>query len=236
MPGPCDSVVGIVDAVAAAAPPLKITLPGGLEISGIANAISADALTQARALIASANAALAPLGPIFKIIDAIFAFKAFAESVPDVLTNPGSVVEAVIEIGRKVGSLGALIPQLSVPIMMLGILDAIIAFLNGVALQFDAIAAQQLRIEEARALVADAPCLAIILDDADAQMDQQSANLAAALSDVRPLIGVINVFASLASLPQVELVVDTDGGAAEVASSIRAAAGVMQTFRDSIPI
>lgn len=232
----CETVQDVVPALPDAGSALQITLPGGLVVEGVSQQMGADAMTNVRALIGAANTALAPLGPIFTIIDVLIAVKEFASSVPDVVLNPGSVVEKVTNLIAKASKLLGLVPQLSVPIMILNTVDAIIALVNGLADEMDAIAEQAERIEEARALQTEAPCLEVVLDDADAQMAQHQANVAASLESVEPLIQIINTFADIVGLPKIELEVDTSGSPGDAAQALRDAADLLTTFRGTIPV
>lgn len=226
----------------AAAAPITVTLPGGLVVSGAAEEIGANALAQARALLRSANSALAPLGPAFTIIDAILAIKGFADAVPELVVNPGAVVEAVVELGTKVSRLASLIPQLSVPIMVVGLIDAVLALLTGLQAELAVIADQMARIETTRATAATLPdaaraALESIADAASAQVQVQRGDLATALSSIGPVLGIITTFASLAGVPGVSLDVDvTSGSVDEAADALGVAASALGAIRSSIPV
>jgi hypothetical protein len=217
------------------APALQVTLPGGLVVEGVAQQIGADALTQARALIGAANAALAPLGPVFRIIDAVLAVKGFAEAVPELIVNPGAVVEAVVELVAKIGRLASLVPQLSVPLMVLGLVDAVITLLQGVQAELVVIEQQVARVEATRTSAAALPpdaqaALLAIADAATAQVEVRRADLATALGSVQPVLGILNVFAGMAGLPALEV----SGGASSEA--LGTAVEALQAFRSTIPV
>jgi hypothetical protein len=229
---------GIVGTIPPPAAPLKVTLPGGLVVEGVTEGIAADALTQARAMLAAANPALAPLGPVFSIIDALLAVKKFAEAVPDVLTNPGKVVEGVTGLVGKIGKLATIIPQLSVPLMLLGVVDLVIGVMNGLATTLDGIADQEDKIVEARdtGTASSLPDLIAIADQAQVQMDTTKESALSALDQVEPLVEIINIFCDVAGLPKIVLDVDTSGSTREAADAFRAAADVLLQFRATIPV
>ena len=235
--------VPIIPATVPGAPALSVTLPGGLVVGGVTDRIGADALSQARALIAAANAALAPLGPVFAIIDAILAIKHFADAVPGVVLSPADVVDALVDVARKASRLLSLVPQLSVPLMLLGIVDVVIAVLEALAAELLNIAAQEARIESSRALAATFPvaaaveALVAVADAASDQVDVQRADVASALAHIEPMVEIINTFSGIVGLPQIELSVDaTSGGTTEAAESMLAAAETLRTLRSTIPV
>lgn len=228
-----------------AAPPLELALPGGLRVAGVATQVGADSLTQALALVAAAGPAMAPLGPVFSIIDAVLAVKDFAQAVPELIVNPGAVVEAVVKLVQKIGKLLSLVPQLSVPLMILGVVDAVIALLGGLALQLGQIAAQEARIaaalEQAAELEATSPvaaaALTTIAGQATAQVAVQRADVATALGGAQPLLGIVNAFCGLIGLPGISLSVDvTSGGTAAAVDALNDAITALQTFRRTIPL
>lgn len=222
--------------------PLSVTLPGGMVLNGVAEQIGADALTQARMLIASANAALAPLGPVFAIIDAVLAVKDFAQAVPEVIVNPGAVVEAVTALVGKIGKLASLIPQLSVPLLILGLVDAVIALLEGLQAELVVIAQQEARIEASRTSAALLPedaraALEAIADAAEGQLVTRRADLATALASVGPVVGILNAFAELAGISGFSLDVDvSSGGTQQAADALGSAVSTLRAFRSSIPV
>lgn len=215
---------------------LSVTLPGGLVVRGVAHQVGATALTQALALIGAANAALAPLGPVFTLIDAMMSVKAFAESVPNVVTNAGAVFEAVSDLATKVGRLGSLIPQLSVPLMVVDIIDAVIALLGALAAELAAIEAQEARIAAARAAALLLPAgarleLESIAGVATLSIEVQRADIATTSASAGPLLRIVNIFCALIGIA---------GGSAEVdassSASLTAAVTALEAFRRTIPV
>lgn len=225
-----------------AAPPLRLSLPGGMAVAGVPTSVGADGLTQALALVAAAGPAMAPLAPVFTIIDAVLAVKDFAQAVPELLTNPGALIEAIGKLVVKIGKLASLIPQLSVPLMILGVVDALIALLGGLALQLQQIAIQEARIAAAVALAGTLPgdagaALSTITTAASAALGVQRADVATALSGADPLIGIVNSFVGLLGLPGLSIAPDvTSGSSEEAVASLNAAIAVLQQFRRTIPI
>ena len=87
--------------------PLEITLPGGVTMEHIN-------------LVEIIQPALAPLVPLFNILDTVITIFNCLKAVPEVITNPGAIIECLGDLGKAIGKLLQLIPQLSVPLMILG--------------------------------------------------------------------------------------------------------------------
>lgn len=227
---------------AASAPPLRLSLPGGLVVAGVATQVGATSLSQALALVEAAGPAMAPLGPVFSIIDALLAVKAFAEAVPGLITNPGALVDAITDLVAKITRLGSLIPQLSVPLMLIGVIDAAIALLSGLALELGTIAAQEARIAAATAHAATLPAgpgaaLLTITAAATAAVAIQKGDVAQSLAGAGPLLGIATTFGGLIGLGGVSVDVDvTAGSTQDAVDALDAAVVVLQTFRGSIPV
>lgn len=224
-----------------AAAPLRLVLPGGMVVAGVPTTIGANSLTQALALVAAAGPAMAPLAPVFTIIDAVLSIKDFAQAVPELVTNPVAVVEAVVALVRKIGKLASLIPQLSVPIMILGVIDALIALLDGLGEVLTAIAQQEARIASAGALAATLPttardALELIVERSTASLAVQRADVATALLGAEPLIVIVNAFVGLIGLPGLTLSIDMSGSAEDAAQALTTASDVLRAFRRSIPV
>src|SRR5215831_8544611 len=131
---------------------LTITFPGGAEISPqVPSAGFAAPLEVARQLLAQANAAMAPLIPIFNIVDAILALVEALKAVPDAISNldPGKVAEVIPDVRTKASRLLPLAPQVSVPLLVAGLLDAVVAYLDGIAEQLRGMMDQQRRTQHA---------------------------------------------------------------------------------------
>lgn len=112
-----------------------ITLPGPAEVCvHIPNIIPADPMEIVRQLFAELNAALAPLTPIFNIIDAVVAvFDCIkAASTGDVK----EIVNCIPNLAEKIAALLQLIPLLTLPVLILQFIDFLILYLTGQQNQF----------------------------------------------------------------------------------------------------
>jgi len=110
-------------------PPKEITFPGGATLSQVLAAGSEipDPIDSVTNLLAQANAGLAPRVPVFNIIDAVIAVFNCIKAIPDSLgppPDPTKLAECIPDLAEKVDALLKLIPQLSVPLLVVGIIVA----------------------------------------------------------------------------------------------------------------
>jgi hypothetical protein len=96
--------------------PPVITLPGGVSI-------------QQFNLMEAIQPALTPLMPVFDIIDTVVAVFNCVKAIPDSLgppPDPTALAACIPELAEKVSKLLKLIPQLSLPYTIIGIIDLVI--------------------------------------------------------------------------------------------------------------
>lgn len=193
-------------------------------------------MEQVRAFMGTVNAALAPLAPVFKIIDAVMSLQKFVKAVPKLVTSPGKVVKAAGEVVKKIAALAPILPQVSMPFTILGVVDALLTLLEALVGELNGIVQQARRIEEARAAAEEAPDLLPILAAAEAQLQVQQANLGEALAAIGPLVEIINTFTGLIGLPKLPLSVDMTGSASDAVGSLNKALQTLRQFRNKIPV
>ena len=88
--------------------------------------------------------------------------------------------------------------------MIVGLIDVVLTFLEGIRGQLKAVIAAQVRIAAAATRAAELGNvqLSTIVDCANANIDAQIKNLGESAAPVNRLIGVINLFVELAGLPK----------------------------------
>jgi hypothetical protein len=187
---------------------LCVTFPGGAEMCVQMPSVTVpDPSELSKQLMAQANAALAPLMPVFNIIDAVLALFNCVKAIPDALgppPDPSKLAKCMPDVAKKVSKLLKLIPQLSVPLMIVGLIDVVLTFLEGIRGQLKAVIAAQVRIAAAATRAAELGNvqLSTIVDCANANIEAQIKNLGESAAPVNRLIGVINLFVELAGLPK----------------------------------
>ena len=190
--------------------PREIVFPGGAALSQVLAAGSEipSGLDAATNLLAQASPAMAPLMPIFNIIDAVLALVACVQAVPDALgppPDPAKMVEALSQLAEKLPKLLDLVPQLAAPQMVIGMLDTLIDFLEGLRDQIEAILLQAERTQAARAKAEELgdENLLHIAGCAEGHAQAQLQAMADALAPMNTLAGALNLFLGLLGLPEV---------------------------------
>src|SRR5678816_1818139 len=120
---------------------LSVTFPGGASLDAeLPDVGGPDRMERSKQLLAQANAALAPLGPVFNLIDVALALFNAVKAIPDAISHldPSKITDALPDLANKAARIAAIVPQLSVPLMILGLIDALLAFLGGLSGQLRA--------------------------------------------------------------------------------------------------
>jgi hypothetical protein len=190
--------------------PRQIVFPGGAALSQVLAAGSEipSGLDAATNLLAQASPAMAPLMPIFNIIDAVLALVECVQAVPDALgppPDPAKMIEALSGLAEKLPKLLDLLPQVATPRMVIGMLDTLIDFLEGLRDQIEAILLQAERTRAARAKAEDLgdENLLHIAGCAEAQGQAQFQAMADALAPMNTLGSGLSLFLGLLGLPEV---------------------------------
>jgi hypothetical protein len=225
--------------------PREIVFPGGAALSQVLAAGSKipSGLDAATNLLAQASPAMAPLMPIFNIIDAVLALVECVQAVPDALgppPDPAKMVEALSRLAEKLPKLLDLVPQLAAPRMVIGMLDTLIDFLEGLRNQIEAILLQAERTRAARDKaeeLGDANLLHIA-GCAEGQAQAQLQAMADALAPMNALVSALNLFLGLLGLPEVPSldglvdIANPDAGLAAIDALVDA----LRSIRDAVPL
>jgi hypothetical protein len=225
--------------------PRQIVFPGGAALSQVLAAGSEipSGLDAATNLLAQASPAMAPLMPIFNIIDAVLALVECVQAVPDALgppPDPAKMVEALSGLAEKLPKLLDLLPQVATPRMVIDMVDTLIDFLEGLRDQIEAILLQAERTRAARIKAEELgdENLLHIAGCAEAQGQAQLQAMADALAPMNSLTSALSLFLSLLGLPEVPSldglidVTNPDAGFA----AIEALIATLQSIRDAVPL
>lgn len=217
---------------------LSVRVPGGVLLSVSVSETSPTPLAISKNLITQANAVLAPLSPIFTLIDAMLAVKDFAEAVPGLLTDPGALVEAIDKLVTNIGKLAGLVPQLSVPFLVVDIIDVVIEILAGIRVTLEALIDQNVKIAAAGLAAAEPgnEALGPIVTCAQDLNAQIQADLAAGSAPLNQFIGVLNLFLSLIGAPEIPSLDDLGDSPEEGLVVITEFETILRTARDAIPL
>ena len=209
--------------------PLAITLPGGVTIQQIN-------------LMEAIQPALTPLMPIFDIIDTVVAVFNCVKAIPDSLgppPDPTALAACIPELAEKVAKLLRLIPQLSLPYTIIGIIDLVIDTLRQARSQLMHLQQQMQQILGAidRATELEDAGLMAITSCAQANVAQEAANVGKALASLGKLIGLLNIFLGMVGAPEVPDLSTLAGRPLDdVLPPIDAIIEALQTVRGAVPV
>lgn len=206
--------------------PSEITLPGGISIERIN-------------LMEVIQPLLAPLMPVFNIIDTIVAIVNCIKAIPDVITDPTAIGECLQELGKKIGNLLQLVPQLSLPLLLVGLIELLITTLDQVRGEFLHLQRQMTQISGAidRAKELEDEGLMMLAQCAQANVAQEAANLGKSLASLGKLIGLINLFMGMLGLPEIPDFGDlADRPLDQVVDPLDELVKILKAARQGIPI
>lgn len=209
--------------------PFSITLPGGVSMESIN-------------LMEQIQPALTPLMPLFDIIDTVVAVFNCIKAIPDTLgppPDPTVLAACIPELAEKVAKLLKLIPQLSLPYTIIGIIDLIIDTLRQARSLLLHLQAQMQQILGAidRATDLEDAGLMAITSCAQANVAQEAANVGKSLAALGKLIGLLNIFLELVGAPTVPDLSDLAGSPLdEVVPPLDAIVDQLTQVRDMVPV
>lgn len=226
--------------IAASAQGLVIHMPGGVELSVMTPEIGPTRISVAKNLLTQANAALAPLTPFFNVLDAVIAVKDALTAIPRCISNlsPGPLLNALPVVNQKINKLLALLPQLSVPILVRDVIEALILSLNGIIDLLEAVLVQEAKIAAA-ATKASEPgnaALAAIVICAQTTNDAQKAEIAAGMAPLNRLIGVLNLFLKLIGQKPLPNLASLPANTQDAIDQLQGVVDLLEKVRKSIPI
>lgn len=151
--------------------------------------------------------AMAPLQPLFKILDTVLAIFRCVQAIPDAITslNPTELIKCIPALIELVDQLLKMIPQLSIPKMVIAILRALAGLLRGIASDFQYIQQQFERIIAGidRATDLQDYTLNGLLVCAQNTLNDTVMSTAEALKGIGSIILLVNLFMGLFGGPEI---------------------------------
>ena len=175
-----------------------IRMPGGTELCvnfpGIVPPTLAELMQQ---MFAQLNSAMAPLQPIFNIIDAVVQVFECIKAISTL--DVEEILACIPGLTEKINKLLGLIPVLSLPLMIIDIIDCIILFLQGLQQQLQSMQEFLNRVLAAELASAEAGNVGVgvAIDCAKGSIDAQLEFMNENAKPVNRLIGIINFFLEL---------------------------------------
>lgn len=221
---------------------LRLLFPGGAELFAADHLHLGSAAAATRGLMAQANSALAPLTPIFNIMDVVKALTDCIKAVPQCLgppPNPSKLVTAIQNLTGKLEKLLQAFPPYSVPLMIKSILEALIVALVGMRDDMQALILQQARIVnlEQKATKLNNVALQAALICSQQNLAIHLVNFNAGVQPIARLIMSVNTLLELAGLPCIRIPIDPIATIGiNALEPFDDAIKFLQTVRDSIPV
>lgn len=221
---------------------LCVQFPGGAKLcatwpsDGIP---TSDELT--KSLMAQVNTALAPMMPIFDILDVLVAMVNCIKAVEKCLgppPDPTELVKCFPSLAKAMAKVLQLIPQLSVPVLIGGILDVLIANLKGMRARIVTLLTKQAKILAAEAYVfaSGSRQLRTAVDCAKENLTATMVNLNKDASAIGQLVAIVNLLLELAGLQAINLDVSTlSGDLTEAVAPLDAIIATLQGLRVGFP-
>jgi len=209
--------------------PPVLDLPGGVSI-------------QQFNLMQAIQPALTPLVPIFDIVDTVVAVFNCIKAIPDTLgppPDPTAIAVCIPELAQKVAKLVRLIPQVTLPYTLRGILRLIIDTLRQARSQIMHLQQQMQQILGAvdRATKLGDAGLMAITSCAQANVAQEAANVGKSLASLGKLIGLANLFLGMIGAEGIPDLSNLAGRPLdEVIPPIDAIITKLQAAHDAIPL
>jgi hypothetical protein len=208
--------------------PFSLPLPGGIEIERIN-------------LMDIVQPALAPLVPVFEIVDTVVAVFKCIKAIPDALgppPDPTKLGSAVPELAEKVDKLLRLLPQVSVPIMVVRLIDLVIETLTTARGQLAQLELQETRIATTvdRATHLNDGGLLAIAECARGNLRQEAANVGKQLASLGRLLGTINLLMGLIGGPSVPSLSGAEDPLHELVPILDELLGVLRAVRAEVPL
>lgn len=214
-----------------------VRFPGGAKLC-IPDMHAGSPLEQARGLLKLLNAALMPLQPFFNILNVLKSIKDVLDAVPELLTDPSKVIQALIKLAKAFAALAALFPQISVPIMVKDILVLVSFLLRAVATELQAFVTTAQDIAESAALAQDLGLASLTAEVSCAQdnLDIEMGNLNESLGPLAELLGLVNLLLELAGLKPIAVDLSSSDSPTEAIEAMLAIADVIDQATSAIPV
>lgn len=209
--------------------PPELSLPGGIRMEHLR-------------LVDIVQPALAPLMPIFDIIDTVVATFTCIQAIPDALgppPDPTVIAACLPELGDKVAKLLQLVPQLSLPLTIVGIIDVVVGELGKARAEFVHLQSQLTLMAGAvdRAAEIEDAQLEAIAECALENIARETGNVGKKLASMGKLMGVLGMLSGMIGGPDIPDLSSLSGQPLDqVLAPLDALVEQLQAVRGAIPL
>lgn len=221
---------------------LCISFPGGVTMCASAGIRTGDTAAMMESFFGQINAALMPLAPFFNVIDVIQAIFNCINAIPKAISVPPDITAlpmCIKQLGEAISKLLAMLPPLSIPKLVKGILIAVALALTSMKQEIQALITQNARIVAAATLAAEPGNIQLqtVVDCATGNFSTTLENLNASMAPLNRLIGILNILLKLVpSSPQVPSIADLGTDAAASLNVLDDAITAITTVANLIPV
>jgi len=186
-----------------------ICLPGGLCLSYVWDGINKipHAADLPLDFFSQIGPALAPLKPLFDVLDTVMAVYRCVKGIPDAITSldPSELLNCLPALAKLIDALLKLVPQISIPKMLKQTIKQLARLLRGIASDFTYIQAQLQRIADMidRAAQLGDQRMNGFLVCAQHDMNTMVMSTAEALKGIGRIILLLNIFMGLIGAPEI---------------------------------
>lgn len=211
---------------------LKIRIPGGgtIQVPAVGLPHPGD---QVAKLLGILSAALAPLMPLFDLVDAMMTIVKVFKAVATL--SPLSITLALGDLILIIDRLKLLLPQVSVPALLVDVLVTLRVYVDDLVLQLEALVAQQLRIQAAEEKAALFVELQAHVTCARVTVEASFASMKSGAAPVNRLLRVVNLVAAAAGLPAVPAI-DFSVDPAGALAPLRSLSVTLKSLESAIPV
>lgn len=199
----------------------SVRLIGGIEL-------------QSFSLLDLVQPAIAPLMPLITAVEAVLAVYNVIKTIPGAILSlsPSEILDAIKDAAAKVLALVSLVPQLSLPFMLIDVLDLIIDVLDQVTQQLNRLQSELDRIDLARERadeLGDPALLLGVISCAEGNVSFELANTMSSIQSLGKLFAVLQLMLDILQINRQLPDLDSLG-----ATSVDEALDVVSTLRDDL--
>lgn len=178
-----------------------ITFPGGTELCvSIPSLVPLTGAELVQDLMGKLNTALAPMQPVFNIIDAVLAIFECIKAIATL--DPVCILQCIPNLAERINALLQLVPQLSIPKLIKDFIDCLILYIESLVQNLERAAEYFARILAAETAAANTDIeLGPIIDCATGDLDTVIVFMGEQSKPINRIIGIINSFLQLLGLP-----------------------------------
>lgn len=226
------------------APIEDICFPGGLCLSAIFPPDDYPRVSDmVMAQLAQIGPAMAPMKPFFDVLDTALAIFRCIEAIPDAITSldPSGLIECVPDLADKISQLLSLIPQLTIPRLIISLIRNLAAFLRSFADDLEYLRQRLARIASAIDRAADLSDVTWggFLQCAEQTVQDEMDALAVSLQMIGRIILLANIMLSLiAGAPEIPCfgtLMQDIAALDAVIAAIQALAALLEKLASMIP-